>query len=73
VIIWKCRKVLSNWNTTRGVPHKTVQEANSTEGKDNTQLLKILENTERNIHQIEEQTNYMSLLAQFKGKNMHIL
>ena len=56
-----------------------IQEAIAQKEKIVPEFLKILENAEKNIHQIEEQPNYMAhiyamfLLAQFRKKRAYPL
>lgn len=69
------KKVLSEMEYNTGsFPYEAVREAITQKEKIVPELLKILENVEKNIDQIEEQSNYMAhiyamfLLAQFREK-----
>jgi len=74
------KEILSELEYNKGYfPYKAVQEAIAQKEKIVPELLKILENAEKNIHQIEEQPNYMAhiyamfLLAQFREKRAYPL
>ncbi len=74
------REILAELEYNRGYfPHEAVQEAIRQKDKIIPELLRILENAERNIHQIEEQPSYMAhiyamfLLAQFREKRAYSL
>ena len=74
------REILAELEYNRGYfPHEAVQEAIRQKDKIIPELLRILENAERNIHQIEEQPAYMAhiyamfLLAQFREKRAYSL
>jgi len=73
-------EVLSELEYNRGYfPYEAVREAITQKEKKVPELLKILENVEKNIHQIEEQPDYMAhiyamfLLAQFREKRAYPL
>jgi len=74
------KEVLSELEYNKGYfPYEAIQEAIAQKEKIVPELLKILENAEKSIHQIEEQPNYMAhiyamfLLAQFREKRAYPL
>lgn len=74
------KEVLSEVEYNKGsFPYEAVQEAITQKDKMIPELLKILENVEKNIYRIEEQPNYMAhiyamfLLAQFREKRAYPL
>ena len=74
------KEILSELEYNRGYfPYEAVQAAITQKEKIIPELLKILENVEKNIHQIKEQPNYMAhiyamfLLAQFREKRAYPL
>jgi len=74
------KEILSELEYNRGYfPYEAVREAIERKEKIVPELLKILEDAEKNIHQIEEQPDYMAhiyamfLLAQFREKRAYPL
>ncbi|HID55336.1 TPA: DUF1186 domain-containing protein [Candidatus Poribacteria bacterium] len=74
------KEILSELEYNKGYfPHEAVREAIRQKEKMIPELLKVLENVERNIHQIEERPDYMAhiyamfLLAQFREKKAYPL
>jgi NADH:ubiquinone oxidoreductase subunit E len=74
------KEILSELEYNKGsFPYEAVEEAIKQKDKIIPELLKILENAEKNIHQIEEQPDYMAhiyamfLLAQFREKRAYPL
>ena len=74
------KEVLSELEYNTGsFPYEAMREAITQKDKMIPDLLNVLENAEKNIHQIEEQPNYMAhiyamfLLAQFREKRAYPL